>query len=271
MPTERQQPLPGIPSASPAPTSFSISAINLYLKCPAAYYYRYIMGLRTPPRSYMMFGTSLHAGIAHSYRKKIESQQDLPLGEVKEFFSADWDYQKGKILWEPGEDASKLKDEGVKLLEIYQTEVAPKIQPEIVEEMFEIKFDGVEYTFKGIIDLVDKTSGMVIDHKTTSKAPSAINVHKDLQLTAYSLGNRVRTGRVEKGMAFDYLIRGRAPKIVRMETSRSQADIDRFLRMLAMVATSIKEGRFYPNASHPYCSPKFCPFWDGLCEGGRKW
>src|ERR1039457_6346548 len=127
MPPEEQQILPGVPPAPPKPVSFSISSINLFTKCSAAWYFRYVMRLNSPQRSYMMFGSSLHAGIAHSYRKKITSQMDLPLAEVKEFFSADWDYQKGKILVEPGEDLPKMKDEGIKLLEIYQTEVAPKI------------------------------------------------------------------------------------------------------------------------------------------------
>ena len=261
--------LPGIPVPPPAPPAFSISKINLYLKCPAAYYFRHVLGLRTPPRSYQVFGTSLHAGIAHNYRKKMETQMDLPLGQVQEFFSADWDYQRGKILWEPGEDAGKMKDEGIKLLEVYQARVAPAIQPAVVEEMFEIQFEGVPYTFRGIIDLVDRKSGMVIDHKTTTKTPSAVNVHKDLQLTAYSMGNRVKHGVVEKGMAFDYIVRSRSPKIVRIETSRSEEDIKRFLRLMANVATAIQEQRFYPNPSHPYCSPKLCAYWDA-CEGGRK-
>ena len=265
-----QPALPGVPPPPPAPESFSVSKINLFLKCGAAYYYRYILGLRTPPRSYMVFGTSIHAGIAHNYRRKIESQADLPLSEVQEFFSADWNYQRGQILWESGENHGKMKDEGVQLLELYHTQVAPTVQPEIVEEMFEVKFDGVDYTFRGIIDLVDKTSGFVVDHKTSSKSPIASDVHKNIQLSAYALGNRVRSGQIEKGMAFDYIVRGRSPKIVRIESSRSEEDIQRFLKLLAHVATAIKEQRFFPNPSHPYCTPKLCPFWDGLCEGGRK-
>lgn len=254
----------------PAPLAFSISKINQYLKCPAAYYFRYVQNIRTPPRSYLMLGTALHAGIAHNYRKKMESQADLPLSEVKEFFSADWDYQKGNVLWEPGEDAGKMKDEAVAMLEVYQTQVAPKIQPEIVEDMFELRFENTDYVFKGVIDLVDKSSQMIIDHKTTSKTPQAATVEKDMQLSAYALGNRVRTGMEERGLAFDYLVRGRSPKVVRIETTRSEADIDRFLRLLAHVAAAIKDQRFYPNPTHPYCSQKLCGFWD-MCAGGRKW
>ena len=265
-----QQSLHAIPPPPPAPLAFSISKVNQYLKCPAAYYFRYVMNVRTPPRSYQAFGTALHAGIAHNYRRKIESQMDLPISEVKEFFSADFDFQKGNVLWEKGEDPGRLKDEGTALLDIYQTQVAPKIQPEIVEDLFELKFENTDYVFKGIIDLVDKSSGMIIDHKTTSKTPQASTIEKDLQLTAYALGNRVRTGVIENGLAFDYLVRGKSPKTMRLTTTRSDEDIERFLRLLAHVTAAIKEQRFYPNPTHPYCSQKLCGFWD-MCQGGRKW
>ncbi|OGR47073.1 MAG: hypothetical protein A2X40_07695 [Elusimicrobia bacterium GWC2_65_9] len=217
----------------------------------------------------MAFGTSLHAGIAHNYRQKIESRQDLPVGEVKEFFAADWEHQKGQVAWEPDENPGKMMDEGAALLEIYQSKIAPKIQPRIVEDLFELKFENTEYTFRGIIDLVDDTSGLIIDHKTSTKTPSPTNVHKDIQLTAYALGNRVRTGEIENGAAFDYLIRGRSPKVIRIETTRSDEDIQRFLKMLAQIAAAIKAELFWPAPNHPYCSPKLCPFWSE-CEGGRK-
>lgn len=263
-------PAPGTNGASTEPLAFSVSKINLYLKCPAAYYFTYVMGVKPPPRSYQVFGTSLHAGIAHNYRKKMETQLDLPLSEVQEFFSADWEHQRSQVLWEPGEDPGKMKDEGVSLLQIYQSQVAPNIQPEIVEDLFEVKFENVDYIFRGIIDVVDANTRLIIDHKTTTKAPQSGNVQKDLQLTAYALGNRVRTGQVESGLAFDYVVRGKSPKIVRIETTRTSEDIERFLRMLAQVAAAIKDGRFYPNPSHPYCSRKFCGYWE-MCEGGRKW
>jgi len=269
MPTDQQHILPGVPPLAPAPEKFSVSKINMYLKCPASYYFRYVLGLKSPPRSYQVFGTAIHAGIAHNYRKKMESQQDLPLGEVKEFFAADWAFQKDQVLWEPDEKPDKMLDEGIKLLEIYQTDVAPKIQPALVEDLFELNFENTPYSFRGIIDLVDKESGLIIDHKTGTKTPSPANVHKDIQLTAYALANRVRTGEVEKGAAFDYLIRGRTPKIVRVMTTRTDSDIQRFLKTLAQVVAAIKAQLFYPNPSHPYCSPKLCPFW-GECEGGRK-
>lgn len=253
----------------PAPLAFSVSKLNLYLKCPMAFYFRHVLGLKSPQRSAQAFGSALHAGIAHSYRQKVESRKDLPLDEVKGFFAAEWSKQKDEVLWDPGEDHAKMLDEGVGLLEIYQAEVAPKIQPAIVEDLFEIRFENTDYSFRGVIDLVDKQSTLIIDHKTSAKAPSPLEAHKSLQLTAYALGNRVKSGVIEDGLAFDYLIRGRSPRIVRLHTNRTDEDLERFLKLLAHVATAVKENLFHPNSAHPYCTPKLCPFWTE-CEGGRR-
>lgn len=267
-----QQALPGIkpPEESPELASLSVSKINQFLRCGLAYYFRHVVGLRTPPRSYQVFGTSLHAGIAHNYRKKMESQLDLPLGEVQEFFSADWDYQKGKVLWESGESPDAMKDEGMKILSIYHGQIAPKIQPKAVEQPFEVRFDNVGYSFKGIIDLVDTNTGFVVDHKTTRKTPSAVDVHKDLQLTAYSMGHRILFGQAPKGLRFDYMVRCRSPKVIQMETNRDESDVQRFLKLVGHVASAIKAQIFYPNPTSFCCSAKLCPYWPE-CEGGRKW
>jgi hypothetical protein len=215
-----------------------------------------------------MLGTATHAAIEHNYRKKKESRVDLPLAEVQEFYSANFDYLKGRVLWERGEIPGKIKDDGVKMVELYHTEVAPRIVPDLVEERFTVKFDNCNLIFKGIIDLVTDT-GFIVDHKTSSRTPNPETVHKDLQCTAYALGLRYATGRIETGIAFDYIVRAKVPKIIRIDTSRTQEDIDQLLRLLGQVTTSIREGRFYPNSCEQYCSAKMCSYWD-CCEGGRK-
>lgn len=255
-------------SKSPAQETFSVSKLKCYLRCPAVYYYRYILGLYPPPSSNMMLGTAIHGAIEHNFRKKKETHQDLPVSDVQEFFSANFNYLKGQVLWEPGEVPGKIKDEGVKLLELYLTELAPKIMPDLVEDVFHVKFENCSCIFKGIIDLVTEEA-LIVDHKTSGRSPIPEAVHKDLQCTAYSLGFRFKTKRIEKGIAFDYLVRGKNPKLVRVETSRSQSDIDGFLRLLGRVMTAVQEGLFYPNSTGQFCTERMCQFWSE-CAGGRK-
>jgi len=255
-------------SSADAQETFSVSKLKMYLRCPAAYYYRYVLGLRPPPTSHQMLGTAIHSAIEFNFRKKIETHEDLPLTEVQEFFTANFNYSKGQVLWEPGENPGKSLDEGVSMVTLYHTEAAPKIMPDLVEQVFHVRFENCRYVFKGIIDLVT-ADALLIDHKTSSRTPSQESIDKELQATAYSLGLRYMRKTIEKGIAFDYLIRCKTPKIVRFETSRTQADIDHFLQVLGMVMTSVQAGIFYPNSTGQFCTPKNCQFWEE-CVGGRK-
>ena len=49
----------------------SPSQINMYLRCPAAYKYRYVDGLILPPKAALTRGKSVHKGQEHNYNQKI--------------------------------------------------------------------------------------------------------------------------------------------------------------------------------------------------------
>ena len=66
----------------PKPKYLSVSQVNMYLRCPLQYMFRYIEGLKLPPKSAMTLGKSIHFGIEGNYRQKIDSHKDLPK-EVK--------------------------------------------------------------------------------------------------------------------------------------------------------------------------------------------
>lgn len=263
-----QQLLPGVPPGENGGLkSLSASKIQTFLRCGAAYFFRYSLGLRSPPRGAQILGTAVHSGLEKNFRQKIQSQLDLPLAEITEFYSASFDFLKATVQWEKGEDSGKLKDDGVKMLQAYNP-IAQTIKPKEVEAPFSVALGGVPYVLKGFVDLLDE-SALIVDFKTTGRAPSAIEAHKSLQLTTYSLAHRLRTGQVESGLRLDYLIRGKTPKIVQIQTARTNEDLERFLKLIGIVAASISEERFLPNPTSPWCGPRYCEFWD-RCEGGRR-
>jgi putative RecB family exonuclease len=116
---------------------------------------------------------------------------------------------------------------------------------------------------KGYIDLVD-AKDVIIDHKTTKRSMSQEDVGSDLQLSCYALAYRSLLGGHEKELRFDILVRTKTPKIQQIVTTRTQDDIDRFLKMVAYVSKAIKSGIFYPNKNF-MCS--VCGY-SGLCS---KW
>jgi len=224
----------------------SVTQMKMYLRCPLQYKFRYIDGLKIPPVSALTLGKSIHSALEGNYKQKIDSKQDLPTEQVLDLFSDKWEKGAKETVFEEGEKPGEVKDDGIKLISVYQKQVSPTVEPKLVEKEFELSFKNVEYTLKGYIDLVD-TKDVVIDHKTTKRSMSQDDVGSDLQLSCYALAYRSALGAREKELRFDVMVRTKTPKIQQIVTIRTQEDINRFLKILGHISNAIKSGVFYPN------------------------
>jgi putative RecB family exonuclease len=221
----------------------------MYLRCPLQYYFRYVCGLKMPPTGDMTLGRTVHGALEDIYRQKIESGQDLPLDRVCDSFSDRWENEAQLTLFQGDESAGHLKDEGVRLLGVYHSTVAPTVQPAEVEREFLVDTGATELPLKGYIDLID-SNGTIIDHKTTKRSFPQDAAQKDLQLTAYAMAYRQLYGQPENGLRLDALVRNKQPKVQQLATARSQADVDRFLRLAGQVERAIKAEAFYPSDNY---------------------
>lgn len=246
----------------------SISQINTYLRCPLQYYWRYVEGLKVPPASAVTFGLATHRAIEHNYSFKVVSGEDRPVEEVQEVFAREFDSLAPGTQWEEGEEPGAVKDEGIKTTALYMREVAPVTKPVAVEQPFEVEFENVEYTLKGVVDLVD-ASETIIDTKTSKRAPSPDQLERDLQLTAYSLGYRAVTGRTETGLRMDYVVRTKTPKIVSLKSGpRDEREVNRLLKLIGYVARAIRDRLFFPQPHNFTCNPNGCGYWT-ICQ--ERW
>lgn len=227
----------------------SVTKLKMYLRCPLQYKFRYVDGLKIPPTSSLTLGKSIHSALETNYTQKIESKKDLSAGEVLDLFSARWEKEAKETEFKKDEKPGKIKDDGVKMIDIYHKQVSPTIMPKLVEHEFEMSFQNVGYKLHGYVDLID-TQDVIIDHKTSKRSMSEKDVVSDLQLTCYALACRNTLGIQEKALRFDIMVRNKkAPKIQQLTTQRTAKDIDRFLKILAYVSKAIESGIFYPNTN----------------------
>jgi putative RecB family exonuclease len=241
----------------------SVTQMKMYLRCPLQYKFRYIDLLKIPPVSALTLGKSIHSALEGNYSQKIETKKDLPSEQVIDIFSDSWENNVKETTFEEDEKPGEVKDDGVKLVSIYHKQVSPTIQPKLVEKEFNLAFENVDYTLKGYIDLID-TEDIIIDHKTTKRSMNQEDVSSDLQLSCYAMAYRFLFGGLEKELRFDVMVRNKTPKIQQITTTRTQEDINRFLKVLAYVSKAIKSGIFYPNKNF-MCSVcgyvKLCRCW----------
>lgn len=245
----------------------SVTQINMYLRCPAQYYFRYVEGLKIPPSGALTLGKSVHEAFEYNYSQKIDTHEDLPVEDVKEVFADVFDKGAAETQFTEDEKPGELKDTGVAIVDLYQRTHAPMIQPVAVEKEFTIIIPEIaeDVPLLGYIDLVDDKQ-QVIDHKVYKKTPTDNHVQTDLQLSAYALAYNYLYGGVPVKLALDCLVKTKQPKIIRMETYRTQTDINRFINTAHGVVNSIKNEIFYPKEQDNFlCSPKWCGYW-GQCH-----
>ncbi len=234
----------------------SVSQVKTYLLCPLKYFYRYVQRLPTPKSSELALGSAVHSALEVNFTQKVQSREDLPLAQVTDAFSDAWKMQVPETAFDQEEKPGQIKDEGVRIVGHYHSTVSPDIQPQRVEEKFELAFENAPYTFVGRVDLVD-SRGLIIDHKTTKRAPTPEQVRQDFQLTAYSLAHRLTQGRPEAGLRLDVMVRTKTPKVLHLPAVRAPRDHARFLKLLGHVAKGIQSDLFYPN---PNFTCPSCPY-----------
>jgi len=243
----------------------SHSQINMFLRCPKQYEYRYLENIIAPPSGMIVLGKSGHKTLAYNFTQKIETCEDLKDSEIADYFAEEFDraVEEEEPVFDE-EDKGEIKDKGVKILKKYRNEYAKEIQPVAVEQEFNIEFENVEYTFKGFIDLItDKNQ--VRDHKFAKRTPNQNDINEDLQATIYYLGYKILYGTEPQGFEFDYLIAKKEPEIKLFPTTRDDEDINEYLELVGNITYAIKSGIFYKNTQGWQCSPKYCGYY-GMCR-----
>jgi len=190
-------------------------------------------------------------------RQKMLTGVDIPVDDMIDAYTTSWSSETVDG-WrvDPDENAGTVKDKGVELVRLYHREVAPGIQPVMVEEPIQFNINGQAYS--GQIDLgeeveVDLGWGppekrlVIRDTKTTGRSPVVDSYL--LNMTGYAISQRQVTGRREADTVLDYLVALKEPKYkeIRMGGPVSDAQIRQFAGVVGSVADSIKAGRFVPN------------------------
>lgn len=244
------------------PAILSPSQVNLFLECPAKWYYKYLLELPTPMTSSLALGRAVDEALSYNFRQKAETRQDLPAGDVLEAFSCAFAEQIAQAELAEGESADDLHDLGQQLVERYLVELAPDVQPALVERDGERvpavqlpvagQIAGVRV--QGIIDLIDE-DGTVVDLKTAGRRLPGIPPDYRLQLATYCRFTGARQGRL------DCMVKTKTVQTQRLTADITDAD-QRYLEAIYPTAyEAMRTGLYLPRRSSWMCSRRNCPFW----------
>jgi hypothetical protein len=238
-------------------------------KCPKAFEYRHIEGIRTPPAGAMYQGTAYHGGLEENFKHKIATGKDLPVSEVEEVAAERWDnlLKRERPVLTADEELGALKDQVVSLVSVYRNEVAPTVLPKEAEKQLSLSVDGA-FPIACQLDLID-IDDIDIEHKTSRAAWSQDRADGDLQMTAYEYTRRKVLGRETPGGQFHIAVKKKRPEIQQLQVVKTPEQLEGFEVVHKFVSQAIREGNFPPRTDGWWCSEKWCGYWN-ICPYGAR-
>ncbi len=244
------------------------SAINDFELCGELFRRKHIEKQAAHPGTAALRGGAVHVGAQVNHESKKKSGVDLPKKQIIEAAIAGFEDKKAKegFRLTPEEIGVGVKptlartiDSVVSLTGLYADQVAPQMQPDLVEQDAEIALpNGV--VFRGRLDL-STTDGRIKDFKTAARAKSQKDADESIQGTQYWLLYTALKGKEPAGFDFEYLVDTKTPKHQRISTSRSRRDVEVLVNRANVMLRSVQAGLFAPAGVGSWiCSNKWCPF-----------
>lgn len=250
-------------------TSISKSSMLMFLRCPQQFERRYVLGEIIPPGIAARRGGATHKGAQINHEQKINTKIDLP---VKDLQDAARDHYV-KTVKEQGvfipkdkiSEKTQLLNQGlnaaVSLTGLYHKELAPKIQPVLVEERLEIDV-GLPVPVVGIIDVLSEGHWLP-DLKTADRSKSPGEAETSLELSFYAGLVANHTGAWPEKVSLEVLVNSKEPKLQSLESIRNNEDWDNLMLRVQLMWDQIEAGLFPPcDPASWACSASWCGyFW----------
>lgn len=246
----------------------SPSGMDLYCKCGEAWRRRYVEKEIVPPAIVQLQGRGVHRGAAYNFKQKIESHQDVPVGELVEAAVAGFENETvgGYVLSDDEQSmgakrvVAQAKDQTADLAKLHAKEVAPEYQPVLVERTVRLNLPNASHDLLGIIDLADDKR-RVVDHKTAKQRTSQSEADASVQLTYYAAAHRVATGYLPTEMRLEVLVKNKTPVRQLVTTHRGQPDFQALSNRINTVLAGIHAGIFPPATPGAWwCSSTYCGY-----------
>lgn len=249
----------------------SVSQLTDYMTCPAHWAFRQVEKLPAWRGEALVRGSAFHASIRQTMEQRMKTGEHMDFRALRDLYAAELDreLEGGEMRWDQGGNRDAAIDQDWTGLTTYLEGPGRDVSPAALEQRFEIDFDNADWMLVGYIDIITE-DGSIIDLKRhTGSCGKEGEADKSPQLTCYALGHEALRGFLPPSLALHHIGVGYKTKPqVRTKvqpTTRTEADIDRFLRTASAIVEAMNTGAVFPNESSFYCGAERCPYW-GPCH-----
>ena len=263
---KKSLPMPGVDYELDLPRQhLSYSQISLYLKCPAQYYHKYVLGMETPNSVYFFEGKCLHHVLEQTGIRWTKKGKHLNRDDAKKEYEKFFEKNEGAVENWFDVTPDQVISRAISFIEILFGgfgQLLEEIQPAMVgkKPAVEVKwrkvFAGVPVV--GVTDLL--TDKRVWDYKIVGKTPDADN---SLQLSFYSVAHNLAD------VGFFAFLKTKKPTVKLVPTKRRPRKTKQWLdAVVSRVAMGISKKIWTPCEGELswWCSEKWCFVWKE-CRG----
>lgn len=285
----------------------SHTQVEMYLRCPRQYWFRYVKGESRPPGVALILGGGTHRAVEVTHHHIVDHGVPAPDEMLLDAFSDSFDAAAetaDETEWAT-ESKGNVKDQGVKLVTLYNKKLAPGVRPQVkkvktkvngkvieteirgIEKKFEVEVAGVPML--GYIDLIDTNDASMIYSNTElqlllkkgHEIPEEMRtVVADFKTRARSVAKDEIEGSIQLTLyslvegvplvRYDQLLKTKTPKVSRAHATRGQQDYLWLKEIIHSVAQAISAGVFPPcDPTAWVCSDRWCGFWS-QCRGAKR-
>ncbi len=221
---------------------------------------------KIPPGIALVTGIATHHSIEKNLIHKIETGELLPLEAIQDLTRdqvlALWDnvMMTEEEASNPDQTQGSTIDTSIALAKLHASELAPDLLPKSVERKWVIALNGYPYDLAGQWD-IEETTGSIRDTKTAAKTPTQESADNSEQLSMYALAKTVCDGSEPSALFLDTLVKTKTPKLVILETQRTQVHRQALLHRIERATEIIERGAFTPaNPQDWHCSLRWCGY-----------
>lgn len=251
----------------------SPSRLNCWLRCPLAFQYRYVEGMRTPPTESLFLGKAVHVGLESYYRHRHLGMA-LSCDAVVDRLFHGWAHlvDDEGMQFDTANSELACQRQAAELIAAYLRHADPDETPLAVEVSLQVPLvdpstdEDLGMPLLGILDLVlaDASGPAIIDFKTTSRSSPPLDRLHEIQLTAYAWLFRHTTSAQEGSLQIRSLVKTKTPKIeIHTYPPRTDNHFHRFFAVVRAYLDAVDSGQFVYRPGLHCC---FCDYRDGPCQ-----
>ena len=241
--------------------ALSPSQVRCFMDCQIRWWYKYVLKVPDAPTGNMALGRAVHSALCENFAQKADTREDLPTPGVIALFREAWVNEREQTEFRDEENPSELAATGEALVAKYMDNLAPTIDPAVVELKVDGEIGGVKV--RGWIDLLD-AKGRVIDIKTAKARPSSIEPMHKFQVATYShlIAGASGEGRI------DTLVKTKTPQVISQNFQVTTEEMRAAQTLYPAAQEAMRQQRYMPNRLSMMCSRRNCSYWRH-CE--KEW